>query len=165
LLAIGIGNDDLSTTLPSPSYRRASAQVLAPDETSQHEIHKHRADYSSAVVRLLRARQTERRRRRREFNPKILRGKPTRCRVIPGRPALLAWRGRPSPSRTAPLGMTKTPTRDACVSCTQSVTRRRKEEDPARQTPRLSCHSPPGAPNIQLRAGQNKFGRVTIFLF
>jgi hypothetical protein len=28
------------------------------------------------------------RRRRREFNQKILRGKPTRCRVIPGRPAL-----------------------------------------------------------------------------
>jgi hypothetical protein len=47
---------------------------------------------------------------RREFNRKILRGKPTRCRVIPGRPALLDWRGRPRPSRTAPLGMTKTPT-------------------------------------------------------
>jgi len=47
---------------------------------------------------------------RREFNRKILRGKPTRCRVIPGRPALLGWRGRPRPSRTAPLGMTKTPT-------------------------------------------------------
>ena len=46
----------------------------------------------------------------REFNRKILRGKPTRCRVIPGRPALLGWRGRPRPSRTAPLGMTKTPT-------------------------------------------------------
>jgi len=30
--------------------------------------------------------------------------------VIPGRPALLGWRGRPRPSRTAPLGMTKTPT-------------------------------------------------------
>ena len=30
--------------------------------------------------------------------------------MIPGRPALLGWRGRPRPSRTAPLGMTKTPT-------------------------------------------------------
>ena len=55
-------------------------------------------------------RRRRRRRRRREFNRKILRGKPTRCRVIPGRPALLGWRGRPRPSRTAPLGMTKTPT-------------------------------------------------------
>jgi hypothetical protein len=36
-------------------------------------------------------------------------GKPTRCRVIPGRPALLGG-GGPRPSRTAPLGMTKTPT-------------------------------------------------------
>jgi len=50
-----------------------------------------------------------RRRRRRECNRKILRGKPTSCRVIPGRPALLGWRRR-RPSRTAPLGMTKTPT-------------------------------------------------------
>jgi len=33
----------------------------------------------------------------REFNRKILRGKPTRCRVIPGRPALLAWWGGPAP--------------------------------------------------------------------
>jgi hypothetical protein len=49
-------------------------------------------------------------RRRREFNRKILRGKPTRCRVIPGRPALLGWRGGGRPSKTAPLGMTKTPT-------------------------------------------------------
>jgi hypothetical protein len=30
--------------------------------------------------------------------------------VIPGRPALLGWMGEPLPSRTAPLGMTKTPT-------------------------------------------------------
>jgi len=30
--------------------------------------------------------------------------------VIPGRPALLVWRGDSRPSRTAPLGMTKTPT-------------------------------------------------------
>jgi len=49
-------------------------------------------------------------RRRREFRRTILRGKPTRCRVIPGRPELLGWRGSPRPSRTAPLGMTKTPT-------------------------------------------------------
>jgi len=28
----------------------------------------------------------------------------------PGRPALLVWRGDPRPSKTAPLGMTKTPT-------------------------------------------------------
>jgi len=39
-----------------------------------------------------------------------LRGKPTCCHshVIPGRPALLGWGGGPRPSRTAPLGMTKT---------------------------------------------------------
>jgi len=30
--------------------------------------------------------------------------------VIPGRPSLLVWMGDPRPSRTAPLGMTKTPT-------------------------------------------------------
>jgi len=30
--------------------------------------------------------------------------------VIPGRPALLGWRGGGRSSRTAPLGMTKTPT-------------------------------------------------------
>ena len=40
---------------------------------------------------------------------KILRGKPTRLRVIPGRPALLGWRGEPRPQELAPLGMTQTP--------------------------------------------------------
>jgi hypothetical protein len=53
-------------------------------------------------------RRRRRRRRRRAFNQKILRGKPTRCRVIPGWPALLGWRPPPRPSRTAPPGMTKT---------------------------------------------------------
>merc|ERR1712127_940203 len=41
---------------------------------------------------------------------RILRGKPTRCRAAPDRPAPLGWRGGPRPTRTAPLGMTKTPT-------------------------------------------------------
>jgi len=31
------------------------------------------------------------------FSSKILRGKPTRCRVIPGRPALLGGGGGPVP--------------------------------------------------------------------
>jgi len=42
-------------------------------------------------------RRRRRRRRRREFNQRSFRGKPTRCRVVPGRPALLGWRGTPAP--------------------------------------------------------------------
>jgi len=52
---------------------------------------------------------------------KILRGKPTRCRVIPGRPALLVWRGNTRPSRTAPLGMTTTPTLLICSLATDTT--------------------------------------------
>jgi len=45
-------------------------------------------------------------RRRREeerVESRVLRGKPTRWRVTPGRPSLLGWRGGVRPSRTAPL--------------------------------------------------------------
>ena len=52
------------------------------------------------------------RRRIRAFNQgsQEERGKPTRCRVAPDKPAPLGWRGGPRPARPAPLGMTETPT-------------------------------------------------------
>ena len=90
-------------------------------------------------------------RRRREFNRKILRGKPTRCRVIPGRPALLGWRGRPRPSRTAPLGMTKTPTLQVSADMLVSQSRAlppgpplwvTEREVPSRLRPALTLDKP-----------------------
>jgi hypothetical protein len=49
-------------------------------------------------------------RRRREFNRKILGGKPTRCRVIPGRPALLGGGGGAVPQECASSGAVRTGT-------------------------------------------------------
>jgi len=77
-------------------------------------------------------------RRRREFNRKILRGKPIRCRVISGRPALLGWRGRPRPSRTAPLGMTKTPTLQVSADMLVSQSRARSPPVGYGKSPSLS---------------------------
>ena len=100
-----------------------------------------------------------------EFNRKILRGKPTRCRVIPGRPALLGWRGRPRPSRTAPLGMTKTPTLQVSADMLVSQSRAlppgpplwvTEREVPSRLRPALTLDKPRigggSGPDLEARA-------------
>ena len=71
--------------------------------------------------------------------------------MIPGRPALLGWRGRPRPSRTAPLGMTKTPTLQVSADMLVSQSRAlppgpplwvTEREVPSRLRPALTLDKP-----------------------